>query len=126
MAKLTPIGRNLRKLMASSPIRGKALTASELSRRSGVPQSTISRILNGDVLDPRSHQLRRLATYFGISLVSLRNESREPVARPRPAGDFLVYLTDQEITLIKLFRSSDDEGRAKILRVAESLVMGNK
>jgi len=92
--------------MAAAGKPAKPLSANALSKRSGVPQSTISRILNGAVTDPRSQQLERLACYFGISLVALRSDSREPVAAPRPPGDFLVYLTDDELALIKIFRSS--------------------
>jgi transcriptional regulator with XRE-family HTH domain len=117
--KPSAVGRKLRKLMASGE---KPLSKAELSRRTGVPQSTINRILNGVVVDPRTRQLERLARYFGISLPDLRNESRAPVAAPSPSEDFLVYVTDAELSLIKLFRASDDEDRRAILRAAQERV----
>ena len=45
-------------------------TQAELSRRSGVPQNTISQI-ETSVQDPRVNTLRRLATALGVSLDAL-------------------------------------------------------
>ena len=45
-------------------------TQAALARRSGVEQSTIGRILRGEV-DPQSGNLRRLARAFGMSFATL-------------------------------------------------------
>ena len=44
----------------------------ELHRRTGVPQSTISRILSGKIVDPSDKHLFKIAEYFQISTEVLR------------------------------------------------------
>ena len=43
-----------------------------LHRSTGVPQSTLSRILNGKIVDPSDRQISRIAEYFQISTDQLR------------------------------------------------------
>jgi transcriptional regulator with XRE-family HTH domain len=50
----------------------KDLTANALAELSGVPQPTISRILNGQHGDPRTKTLERLASALNVSLRQLR------------------------------------------------------
>lgn len=44
----------------------------ELSARTGIPQSTISRILHGKIKVPKDDPVRRIANYFGITTDELR------------------------------------------------------
>ena len=48
------------------------LSAMALHRSTGVPQSTLSRILNGKIVDPSDRQISRIAEYFQISTDQLR------------------------------------------------------
>jgi transcriptional regulator with XRE-family HTH domain len=69
----------------------------ELSRRSGVGQSTISRILKGNISDSiRELPIYKLAKTCGVSVEWLID------GRIRPESD--IRMTDREITLIKNFR----------------------
>nr|WP_286948295.1 S24 family peptidase [Pseudomonas sp. UBA6718] len=47
----------------------------ELSRRTGVPQSTISRILNKQIADPADKHVRALADYFGQTTDAMRGHA---------------------------------------------------
>ena len=44
----------------------------ELHRRTGVPQSTLSRILSGKIVDPSDKHISRIAEYFRVSTDQLR------------------------------------------------------
>lgn len=70
----TPISKNLSQLMFA-----KGVNQAELSRRAGVGQSTISRILNPSgpkgILNPSDTQVKKIADYFGVSTDQLRGHS---------------------------------------------------
>lgn len=51
--------------------------ATEVAREAGVPQSTLSRILNGKIESPSDRQISRLAEYFGVTSDQIRG--REPL-----------------------------------------------
>ncbi|MGM0783865.1 MAG: LexA family transcriptional regulator [Pseudomonadota bacterium] len=51
--------------------------ATEVARDAGVPQSTLSRILNGKIESPSDRQISRLARYFGVTSDQIRG--REPL-----------------------------------------------
>lgn len=71
----------LKKAMAS---RSDFRNQTALAKRSGVPQSTVGRILRGDVEDPQVSTLERIASAFGMSLGQLAGMSPgvPPVAEP--------------------------------------------
>ena len=48
------------------------ISAMALHRSTGVPQSTLSRILSGKIVDPSDRQISRIAEYFNISTDRLR------------------------------------------------------
>lgn len=61
------------------------LSPTELHRRTGVPQSTLSRILSEKIVDPSDKHVSKIAEYFGVSTDQLRGraelgESREAAA----------------------------------------------
>ena len=85
------------------------ISPTELHRRTGVPQSTLSRILSGKIVDPSDKHISRIAEYFRVStdyvrgrapVGALRDDGRDPdrqrhgekhrQARWRTAGDRLV------------------------------------
>jgi phage repressor protein C with HTH and peptisase S24 domain len=48
------------------------ISPTELHRRTGVPQSTLSRILSGKIVDPSDKHISRVAEYFRVSTDQLR------------------------------------------------------
>jgi phage repressor protein C with HTH and peptisase S24 domain len=64
------IGDRIKKLMEE-----QQLTANALAERSGVPQPTISRIINGSHGDPRTKTLEKLAAALNFSVTALRDPS---------------------------------------------------
>ena len=55
------------------------LSGSELAKRTGLPTSTINRILAGTVSDPRISTLKPIANYFGLSVDQLLGYVELPV-----------------------------------------------
>ena len=51
------------------------ISPTELHRRTGVPQSTLSRILSGKIVDPSDKHISRIADYFRISTDQLRGRA---------------------------------------------------
>ena len=77
------------------------LSPTELHRRTGVPQSTLSRILGEKIADPSDKHVSKIAEYFGVSTDQLRGrvdlgDSRE--AERVPGHDELrdISLWDDE------------------------------
>lgn len=62
------IGSVLATLMGARKIK----SAGALQRACGVPQPTISRILNGSTADPESSTVRTLADFFGVTEAQMR------------------------------------------------------
>lgn len=67
------LAENLRSLMERH-----AVGENQLARATGVPQSTVHRIVAGESRDPRHSNLQRIAEYFGTTVPQLRGE--EPMA----------------------------------------------
>ena len=53
------------------------ISPTELHRRTGVPQSTLSRILSGKIVDPSDKHISRIAEYFRVSLTRKYSAMRE-------------------------------------------------
>ncbi len=77
-----PVKDNLKKLMYTD----SKISEGELSRKTGVPQSTIHRILAGQIKESKPSTLRPLANYFGIRLAQLQGEEPMPMQR-QPVGE---------------------------------------
>ena len=71
------VRENLRQLMHSDG----QISEGELSRRTGVPQSTIHRILVGQIKESKPSTLRPLASYFGLTMAQLQGEEPIPTQR---------------------------------------------
>jgi phage repressor protein C with HTH and peptisase S24 domain len=96
------------------------ISPTELSRRSGVGQSTLSRILKGEIKTPTDEQVNKLATYFRMTTDQLRG--RGPVdadnltrqtALDRHAGVTQISVWDDGTPL------SDDEIEVPFLKEVE-------
>ena len=58
----------------------------ELARQTGLPQTTINRLLIGATSDPRANTLKPIANFFGVTVGQLIGE--EPVNKTRVTGTF--------------------------------------
>jgi len=67
--------RSIKDVLADLMREGAGISANELARRTGVPQPTITRILNGESKDPDTRTVTPLASYFGKSVAYLRGET---------------------------------------------------
>lgn len=73
------------------------ISPTELHRRTGVPQSTLSRILSGKIVDPSDKHISRIAEYFGVSTDQLRG--RVAVGAARDGGRDPMHSELKDISL---------------------------
>lgn len=64
--------------------RDNKLSPAALARALGIPTNKITRILNGDVTDPKASTLLQIASYFGITIEQLLG--LEPIVRQGEAA----------------------------------------
>ena len=76
-----PINKILKLLLAESGI-----IEAELARQTGLPQTTINRLLLGETFDPRTTTLIPIAKFFGITVGQLVGE--EPINPNRIQGAY--------------------------------------
>ena len=62
----------LEMLMKKTLVRGKPITPNALAKKCRIGQSTMWRILDGQVTDVRTHNLEKLAKFFGVSVEEVR------------------------------------------------------
>ncbi|MFO1259081.1 MAG: S24 family peptidase [Gammaproteobacteria bacterium] len=72
-----PVQDNLKKLMLAD----EKISEGELSRKTGIPQSTIHRIVSGQIKESKPSTLKPLAHYFGLTLAQLQGDEPIPVQR---------------------------------------------
>jgi len=65
--------------------RKENITPAALARKLGIPTNKITRILNGDVTDPKASTLLQIANYFGITIEQLLG--LEPMSRGGVQGE---------------------------------------
>lgn len=78
----------------------------ELARQTGLPQTTVNRLLLGATSDPRAHTLKPIADYFGVTIGQLCGFEPFPDNRPhgltnvthRNAWQFIPIIDWDEIT----------------------------
>lgn len=75
----------------------KKLSPAALARNLGIPTNKITRILNGDVTDPKASTLVQIASYFDISIEQLLGlepivrqgeYEQQEIAKPLPVYEF--------------------------------------
>lgn len=98
----------------------EGITPTELSRRSGVGQSTLSRILKRQIEVPTDDQVQKLAAYFGLSTDQLRGREPIPPSIPPASAEIALHpdaapisVWDDETPLM------DDEVEVPFLREVE-------
>jgi transcriptional regulator with XRE-family HTH domain len=70
------------------------ISEGELSRRTGVPQPTIHRILSGKTPNPRKHSIEPLAKFFNVSVDQMLG--RIPLSKDRISGTFVSDIIHQK------------------------------
>lgn len=106
------IGERLDQAMKAAGVRSQ----SELSRRSGVPQPTINRILKGPGA-PEASTALKIAKSLGINFVWLMQGDG-----PMWASDLTnESLTPVELSLIEVYRQCAEPDRAFIVSVVEAI-----
>jgi len=108
----------------------ESLHVMELSRRTGVPQSTLQRITVGAIEKPRSSSLQPIAEYFQVSIEQLKG--LEPIpwlypATPEEMGWTQVPLLSWELVTVGKIDSNETQGMlftdAKVGKGAFALTM---
>lgn len=72
-----PVKENLKRLMLADD----EISEGELSRKTGIPQSTIHRIVSGQIKESKPSTLKPLANYFGLTIAQLQGEEPIPLHR---------------------------------------------
>lgn len=91
------------------------LSQAELARKTGVGQSTLSKLLNTDdpsAMNPRSSTVEQLADFFGVPGWQLLV----------PDMPLELLLSKRFTKLIENYRDAPAEGRKQVERIAESEV----
>lgn len=111
---LMTIGDRLDKAMREAKIESQ----SELARKSGVPQATISRILKGPgTKGPETGTISKLAAACGVSFEYL-NEGNDDSAPQRAADQNSII--DEIIELITIYRGLSNRSRELVMKSARA------
>lgn len=81
------------------------LTAAGLARKLGIPTNKITRILNGDVTDPKASTLLQIANCFGITINQLMG-----LEKINPQGEYGDLTASQIIPIFNL-KNIDNKAR---------------
>lgn len=74
-----PVSKIIRQLMSESGV-----IEAELARQTGLPQTTVNRLLLGETLDPRANTLIPIAKFFSVTIGQLLGQ--EPIHPNRIPG----------------------------------------
>ncbi len=78
------------------------LTPAALARKIGIPTNKITRILNGDVTDPKASTLLQIASYFGITLEQLLG-----LESITPQGDHGEVMASRQLPVFEISNSDN-------------------
>ena len=96
------------------------LTPASLARKLRIPTNKITRILNGDVTDPKASTLIQIAECFGITINQLLG--LEPISRQGEYGD----LTASQLLPVFAMSNMDEQTKPKEwYRWVENTLEGN-
>ena len=100
------------------------LTSAALSRRSGVPLSTVNKILSGQTAHPAPQSLERLCRALDISMGYLLDDGipDELFLSAQCEGDGLHYLSQQEWELVRDYGVLTVQGRQMVDALLETLL----
>ena len=93
----------------------KGWTQNHLAEVSGVPQPSIWRLENGQILNPKTSLLRKLAEALGVTMDYLIREEEKP--------SFDEVLRDDEVgqAIFRGYEELDDQGRGQLKSLTEWL-----
>lgn len=103
----------------------QGINKSTLSKMTGIPVSTLSRIINNEVKSVKMPQMEAIAKALNTTIYTLfelpnLNTPLSAALRPEEAGTQITKnLTEDESLLLYLYQTSSIEGRAKIINVAK-------
>lgn len=99
-------------------------TSAELARRSGVPLSTVNKILSGQTSHPSPQSLERLCRVMGISVVYLLDDTipDDLYMNTKCEDNGLHYLSQQEWALVRDYGMLTVQGRQMVDILLEMLV----
>lgn len=97
-------------------LRRQDITVAQLSRVSGVSESSISNILSGHRKQPRSDTVQKLAKGFGTSIGYLNGETDDPEPENAPP------LPDYAAEVIEAMRKLDKVHNYELLLLARTFV----
>jgi len=101
------------------------ISPTELHRRTGVPQSTLSRILSGKIVDPSDKHISRIADYFQVStdqlrgragLVPVRSDERDPMHSE--LKDISLWDDDLDLNLEDFVQKVNSDLVGKVVNIA--------
>lgn len=102
----------------------KGISRAKLSATSGIPATTLNRIINGQILHVKMPQMEAIAKALGTNVPSIFESSpiQLPLSlaiRPDEAGDSITkFLSPDESLLLYWYQNSLEEGRTAILNRA--------
>lgn len=96
------------------------LTPAALARKLGIPTNKITRILNGDVTDPKASTLLQIAHCFGITINQLLG--LEPITRQGEYGDLTA---SQILPIFDMSHMDEQKAPKEWYRWVENDVEGN-
>jgi transcriptional regulator with XRE-family HTH domain len=93
----------------------KGWTQNHLAEVSGVPQPSIWRLENGQILNPKTSLLRKLAEALGVTMDYLLREEEKP--------SFDEVLRDDEVgqAIFRGYEELDEQGRGQLKSLTEWL-----
>lgn len=100
--------------------RGEGLTPSSLARKLGIPTNKITRILNGDVTDPKTSTLLQIANSFDITIEQLLG--LEPIVRK---GEYADLTASQLLPIFEMSNMDAQEKPKEWYRWVENELDGN-
>ena len=98
-------------------IRAKGITQKEFSKRTGIPQSTISDWKKKGV-NPTSEKLLRISEVLGISVYDLLSEHQ----KERTGCDYIyIDSSSNEARLVEVYRKLSQLQKSRLIGYAEAL-----
>jgi len=123
---------NLKRLMRKKLVRGQPITPNALATATAIPQSTLWRLLSGEVSDIKGKNLDKLAEFFEVTAESLRSGVAKSISVPPPPvhahgsqPQHLDYVTLEELEMLTAYRSSNSVGRHAIFAAVIGIGSGS-
>lgn len=102
----------------------KDINKTQLSNLSGIPATTLNRIITGAVVNVKTSHMEAIAKALGTTIYNIFDlpELNQPLTtalRPEDAGTVVEkLLSEEESLLLYWFQNSNQEGRASIMMKA--------